>query len=90
MQYPYNCFTNITLCNKTFSRNIFPIQKGITHFRNSNHSQTICFVFGRTISLFNRMSEKQLPKANKSKQNIANIIGYLTWKTKLIQLRHER
>ena len=63
------------------------MQKGITHFRNSNHSQTICFVFGRTISLFNRMSEKQLPKANKSKQNIAYIIGYLIWKTKLIQLQ---
>ena len=86
MQYPYNRLTNITLCNKTFSRNMFPIQKGITHFRNSNHSQTICFLFVRTILLFNRMSEKQLPKANKSKQNIGYIIGYLIWKATLIQL----
>ena len=62
---------------KTFSGNLLPMQKGITHFRNNNHSQTICFVFVRTISLFKRMSEKQLPKANKSKQNIGFIISYL-------------
>ena len=53
------------------------MQKGITHFRNSNHSHTICFVFVITILLFNRMSEKQLPKANKSKQNIGYIMAIL-------------